>query len=213
MNEIGLNEPFGKIIRDVIRERGYKINLEIGSGDGTGSTQCFIDGMNGRECMLQCLEIDPARYEQLCANPKMHYWVSPYRMSSIPDSKLIPRSFDEIWDSPHNNHRFGRQEYSREVVKKWYDECLTLPKSDSEGFLTSSLCLKAYDAVLIDGNEFTGYSEFVLLKDKTKCFFLDDVFHAYKCAQIYNELIDDPKWELLHQDREVRNGFAVFARR
>lgn len=211
MNEISLNEPFGQLIRDTIVKHGYRYNLEIGSHDGTGSTQCFIEGMKAiyGDRMLHCIEIDDVRFEDLRKNIPYALWILPLKMSSIPADKMIPKSFVEIWDSPFNNHARETQ-FERWVVEKWYNEDLHL---GSEGFLTSQYCLPAYDSVLIDGNEFTGYSEFVLLKEKTKCFFLDDVHHAYKCSQAYEELKKDPDWMLMHERPDVRNGFAVFIRK
>lgn len=213
MGEITTKDAFGAAIARVVRARGYRFNLELGSWDGTGSTTCFVDGMRDTpgEKLLQCVEIDRDRFKTLESNVSLYPWVKPYNMSTIGKKNFIPKSFDEVWNSPHNNNRLGRQEFSRELVETWYNA--DLPRLGENGFLTSPYVLPFYDAVLIDGSEFTGYSEFALLREKTKCFFLDDVFHAYKCAQVYNELSVDPAWELLAEGRDVRNGYAIFGRR
>jgi hypothetical protein len=46
------------------------------------------------------------------------------------------------------------------------------------GFLEDST--EQWDAVLIDGGEFFGWDEFRLLRSRSRCFFLDDAFHAFK---------------------------------
>ena len=45
MAEITLEDPLGIMIRDVVQVIGLKNNLEIGAWDGSGSTQCFIEGL------------------------------------------------------------------------------------------------------------------------------------------------------------------------
>jgi len=226
MPEITTADQFGQAISRVIKEHRYKRNLEIGSWDGLGSTQCFIEGMKDLEGPkeLICLEIEEARFRELRTNTHKYPWVKHWNISSIGRSQMIPKSFSEVWDSPHNNHTRGRCEYPRELVEKWYND--DIPRLPEKGYLkgfekidllgaydNGADIWKSYDAVLIDGCEFTGYSEFALLRDRTDCFFLDDVFHAYKCAQIYNELISDPEWALEEQGPDLRNGFAIFIRR
>ena len=212
MGEITLADKFGQCIARTVRDNGCRNNLEIGSYDGSGSTQCFIEGMRDMEGnkSLTCLEIDPERFGILQSVVSPWSWVKCYNQSSIRKSDIIPKNFDEVWDSPHNNHLYGRKEYPRELVNKWYID--DMKKFGNAGFLGSQDDRPRWDAVLIDGCEFTGYSEWALLKDRVKCVFLDDVFHAYKCAQIYNELLCDPAWMLLEKDTEVRNGYAVFAK-
>ena len=213
MGEITKADAFGAAIARIVGEREYRFNLELGSWDGTGSTMCFVDGMIGMfgKKLLQCVEIDRDRFKTLELNTAPFPWVKAYNVSTIGKKDFLPKSFDEIWNSPHNNNRLGRQEFPRDLVETWYNA--DLPRLGGEGFLTSADVLPFYDAVLIDGSEFTGYSEFALLRDKTKCFFLDDVFHAYKCAQIYNELSVHPAWRLLEEGKDLRNGYAIFERR
>ena len=67
MPEVTLADDFGRSISKVISDNNYRINLEIGSWDGAGSTQCIIDGMkklepNGYNALLQCIEINPDRF-------------------------------------------------------------------------------------------------------------------------------------------------------
>ena len=68
-----------------------------------------------------------------------------------------------------------------------------------------------YDGVLIDGSEFTGYSEYMLLKNRARVLFLDDYYNSYKTNQIARELLNIG-WEVIAGDRYTRNGFAVFKR-
>lgn len=214
MPEITINDKLGLGIKNTIIKYGYIKCLEIGSHDGMGSTQCFIEGILplsfDKDTVLHCLEISPDRFSQLMENTKQYPWIKCFNMSSISLDQFIPKSFDEIWDSPHNHLLEGELSFPKEMVRGWYEEDLEKLKNVKEGFLTSDFALLGYDMVIIDGSEFTGYSEYQLLKDKVKCFALDDCFTAYKCSQIYYELSRDGEWELLEEDPKLRNGYAIF---
>lgn len=227
MPEITLNDSFGRAIRDTVIKHEYTKNLEIGSHDGTGSTQCFIEGMEilRGPCVydnffLYCIELNRDRWEELNKNTIKHKvysaggYVWTFNMSTISMKSFIPKSFDEIWDSPYNHLLEGELSFPKEMVRGWYEDDIKQLSAvkDGEGWLECKNHGDGYDAVLIDGGEFVGYSEFLLLKDITKCFMLDDVFSAYKCAQVYDVLSKDSNWKLLEEDRKLRNGYAIFRR-
>lgn len=215
MGEITLKDEFGRAIATVVKSKRYTHNLEIGSWDGTGSTQCFIEGMKNltESKMLDCLEWNTERFKELSQNVAPYEWVAPYHMSSINRASFVPQSFDQIWTSPFNHLSEGELSFPREMVESWYQEDMSRLTDDVPGFLNSDLRLPQYDAVLIDGSEFMGYSEYLLLKDTTKCFFLDDVFTAYKCNQVYCELLADERWDLIQENEKLRNGYAIFIKK
>jgi hypothetical protein len=70
---------------------------------------------------------------------------------------------------------------------------------------------ETYDCVLIDGSEFLGYSEYNLLKNRTKCFILDDI-NAFKCINVHNELLNNSDWLLIDKGSE-RNGWSCFIKK
>jgi len=216
MGEITLQDEFGQQIYKTVRDNNYRINLEIGSWDGTGSTNCFYEAMKDMELkFLFCIEFNSERCVDFFKQPHLiQDWITLYCGSSITKEEFLPKSFDEIWDSPYNKHK-DIGVYSKELVQTWYEEDIkNLNSLDYEGWITKILKSKQnyFDAVLIDGGEFAGYSEYQLLKDKVKCFMLDDVHKAYKCNQIYEELRVDPDWVLVSENSEVRNGYAIFKR-
>jgi len=63
---------------------------------------------------------------------------------------------------------------------------------------------------VIDGSEFSGYSEYLLIKDRTNCIMLDDI-NETKCSRAHQELSGDDTWELVHTGPE-RNGFSCFVK-
>jgi hypothetical protein len=118
------------------------------------------------------------------------------------------KDFEDVWNSPYN--KIPKHVHPKELVKSWYDrdvECIKEADSMNLGALSS------YDSVFLDGSEFTGYSEFVLIRDKARVIFIDDVHQAFKCFQIYDELIKSDQWVCLTDAPNWRNGFAVFEKK
>jgi hypothetical protein len=69
----------------------------------------------------------------------------------------------------------------------------------------------AFDAVLIDGSEFTGTAEFAQTYGAT-WILLDDIL-TFKNWNAFNFLINDSRYQLILRQVSVRNGFAVFQRK
>lgn len=156
------------------------------------------------------LSYTPKNFRQLKENLRSCTYAEIFNMSSIGRESFQPKSFDEIWESTFNKHR-EKGTYSKELVRSWYEE--DLARRPACGFLESEYALPVYDSVLIDGSEFTGYSEFKILRNRSRFFFLDDVHCAYKCNQVYEELKADPSWFMVAEDPQLRNGFAAFMRK
>lgn len=205
MAEITLNDEFGQNIAKFCDELKLKKCLEIGSWDGTGSTKCFIEGMQYNDPLsLTCLEINSDRFFELEKNTQNYDFVYAINRSSISYNDMIHKDFDELWISPYN-----KIETDKETARGWFEaDILTMQKHQhhlSRGF--------TYDGVLIDGSEFTGYSEYMLLKDSVNVFFLDDYYNAFKTRQAAWELNNDPDWEVIAGNKHLRNGYAIFKRK
>jgi hypothetical protein len=210
MAEITSSDRFGSSIINVLKRFKIKSALEIGSWDGSGSTSCFVEGMEGFDNKsLTCLEIDSQRFLQLQKNMEKYPWVKCVNESSISYNSMIYKEFDKVWDSPYNG--LPRQWNPKEVVQGWFDRDIENLKKINTGFLEKDFSF--YESVLIDGGEFVGYSEFKLLKDRTNFFFLDDAFSAFKTREAANELISSVEWDCLDYHENTRNGFIIFKRR
>ena len=99
----------------------------------------------------------------------------------------------------------------KQIVNGWFSEDVAKLKQVAVGFLERDASF--YDGVLIDGSEFTGLSEFDLLKDRANFFFLDDAFHAFKTKEVADVLLRDANWECLGYSQNTRNGFIIFKRK
>lgn len=209
--EIHLNEEFGRSIYQTVLKYELRQNLEIGSWDGQGSTKCFVDAMMqlGGDLFIGCVEILPERINDLKRLYKDLDFVHPINNSSIDYNEMSHRDFNEIWNSEYN--RIPKDLYDFNLVKSWHDRDIELLKTVEKGAI--SKLNRKWDSVLIDGGEFTGYSEYLLLKENTKVFFLDDVHSAFKCYQVYCELKSSDDWETIFDLPYSRNGAAAFIKK
>lgn len=205
MAELTLSDSFGKAIYRTIRDYNFKTCLELGSFDGDGSTQVFIKALaNVNNPRLVCLEADPERFKNLVKNTLDYPWIENICGSSLGLPSLSLSDFDrDIWNTP-----FNKLQFPYEQVKSWWERDFTYLKEVESGYLESSN--ECFDAVLIDGGEFCGYDEFQLLKNRTKCFMLDDVFLAFKNNRVHQELLLDKNWKLVYEDPTVRHGASIF---
>jgi hypothetical protein len=213
MGEINKTDEFGSALIKSIAEYNLNKILEIGSWDGTGSTACLIEGMLKLQCekKLVCLEVNSDRYLQLVNNTKEHKWIECYNTTSISYSQLHEKEFDKIWDSPFNGLKKHTTPPTKEQAKLWFEEDVKNLKNTNAGFLETDSSF--YDAVLIDGGEFFGYSEYKIIKDRTNVLFLDDYYYAYKTNQIARELNQDEEWEVIAGNKNLRSGYAIFKRK
>jgi hypothetical protein len=217
MGEITQNDLFGKAIIDITKKYHINTILEIGSWDGTGSTACFYEGMKDLQGhkSLVCLEVNEAKFKDLQLNTASCNWIECYNQSSISYNDLLCNDFDTIWNSPYNgipkDDGFG-EESKKSLVRSWFDEDVSNLKQVKTGYLVDKRD-DFYQGVLIDGGEFNGYSEYVLLKDRVNFLFLDDYYNAYKTRQVAFELLNNADWEVIAGNKQLRNGFAVFKRK
>jgi hypothetical protein len=208
MGEISKQDEFGQAIISTVQKYKLQTILEIGSWDGTGSTQCFIEGLkNITNPKLFCIELREDRFEMLKQNTKEYPWVTCINSSTISENSFIYKSYNEIENSPYNKINNP----DKNLVKTWFEEDMKLVKMYKTGYLDTDNLF--YDGVLIDGGEFFGYSEYLLLKDRTNVFFLDDYYNAFKTHQVARELSINPDWEIITGNKFIKNGYAIFKRK
>jgi len=207
MPEITLDDEFGRAIAQTITTHGFATAIEIGSWDGSGSTAILAESLGQQPLpRLVAIEADATRFDALAQRYLGIQWIECHHGSSIAQRSITPRSFAAVWLSPYNRLR-----YPEAVVAGWWQEFISYMAGVSAGWLESNHA-ETFDVALIDGSEFTGWDEFRLLRDRVRCFMLDDAFNAYKCTQARMALQDDPAWELVWASAYVRNGAAIFVK-
>ncbi len=216
MGEISKHDEFGAAIIDTVRKYSLNKILEIGSWDGTGSTQCFIEGMKDFENKsLTCLEVEPNKCEILKNNVKEYPWVQVVCQTTITYDELMYKDFEAIWSSPYNGiikDDNGGEPFKKALVSSWFDQDIAKMRNYNSGYLNDNKD-EFYQAVMIDGGEFNGYTEYTLLKNRTNFFILDDYYQAYKTRQVAFELENSGEWDVIAGSRYVRNGYAILKRK
>lgn len=211
-----VNDELYHAIRLIAGEPWVENMLEIGSSSGLGSTQAFLEGMKNNLSMLYCLEMSKVRFNELVKNVGGHERVRCLNASTI-SHKQFPHEEDVVWF--YRNVPSNLNNYSLEKVLEW----LRQDRGYVEGhgwklgptdwgleYIKREFRIREFDVVLIDGSEFTGYTEYKIL-DGAGVFILDDIC-SYKNYFTYQDLVKHPSYRLELEDKKLRAGFAVFRR-
>lgn len=201
-----------EVVENIIKEKQLAKIIEVGSGHGDGSTQYLLrglDAVNNPEKVLYCIEAKQPQFTNLVNNTKNHGYVKCYYGSSITGKSCLIKDFDnDVWNSPYNKI-LSTNSFPYDLVKRWFDEEMPIIQKAKEGVLDTVLTEVIFDMVILDGSEFLGYSEFVLVKDRTKYLVLDDVHKCYKNYQAYTELKENNFWSIIYDDPNDRNGTVI----
>lgn len=188
--------------------------LEIGSSDGSGSTQKILAGLRRKKTptKLFCLEVSRQRWEKLQQRLQGFPGAVAVWSSSVSPGDFIPE--DDV-------RRFYQESQTRlnetplEEVLRWriqdlaYLEEHSVP-SDGIARVMQENHIDRFDLVLIDGSAFTGEAELRAVQG-AGIIALDDV-NDIKNGRNYLTLSRHPEYRLLAMDFVWRNGFAIFAR-
>ena len=209
------DDPFYAAIQSVAATEGLRNILEIGSSSGAGSTEAFVTGIarNPDPPILYCMEVSEARYHALrdrySGNPDVRcYNVSSVPVESFPEPARVEAFYRET-PSPLND-------YPLETVLGWLRqdiEYVLEHGSSAHGIrqIKQENAIDRFDAVLIDGSEFTGAAELEEVYG-ARFLLLDDV-RTYKNHANWTRLSADPAYRLVQEELTLRNGFAVFEAR
>ena len=190
--QINRSSDFGEIIYNYARDVKYKKFLEIGTWNGQGSTKCFIDGLLERNDNYSFMSIESSRnfYETAC------YFNSPWLSEKI---KILHGRIIEVDELIHRDISDYRKPWLEEDISN-YNSCPNIWNEVRD----------RYDVVLLDGGEFSTFSEFMKLKDRTTILLLDDT-KEIKNSDVVIYLNNSNDWKNLVSSTE-RNGYAVYER-
>ena len=210
------NDSFSRAIVRVAATPGVRTVLEIGASSGGGSTEALVGGAlknPGGPPAIHSIEVSTARFGEFLARWKDYPFVHGANVSSVP-AESFPTS-EEIT-------RFYRQVRSKlrnvrlEKVLSWRKQDLDYlaghPGLSVHGIrrIKEQHRISVFDAVLIDGSEFTGRVEMEEVYG-ARCLMLDDT-RSYKNWDNLLRLEKDPAYRRVRKSRWTRNGWAVFER-
>lgn len=194
---------------------GVRHILEIGSSSGAGSTAAFVSGAlrNPHTPVIHCLEISMPRFDALVERYREHRFVHCYNLSSVP-LEMFPDAadIDDFRSRTWTRFRF----IPRATVLQWLDQDIEyIRQHDLSGHgirhVRELHGIEWFDAVLIDGSEFSGPAD--LNEVHGARFVLLDDIRTYKNGDNYRRLLRDASYHLIASSRWLRNGFAIFERR
>lgn len=207
-------DAFAQAIEEVAATPGVREILEIGASAGEGSTAAWVRGAMRNPVLprLHCIEVSIERHKALVQRWSDRHFVHCYNVSSVPV---------ERFPSAVEVERFYREvpsrlrEFELDTVLGWLqqdvdyvrDHGLSCPGIAS---IKEQHGLEVFDAVLIDGSEFTGSAELDEVSG-ARFLLLDDTM-TFKNWENVRRLEADPRYTLSRADSSRRNGFAVFER-
>lgn len=207
------NDRFYEAIYRLAQKENITTILEIGSSSGEGSTEAFVLGIskNPHHPTLFCMELSKTRFFALRQRYAHLPCVRCYHVSSVPLNAFPSESEVILFYNtvPNNNLRA----YGCDNVIDWlrqdieYVKAADVPTRGIELIKTENN-IEYFDMVLIDGSEFTGMAEYQLVYG-ARFILLDDIL-TFKNHTNYMKLLNDPKYELLEEDKQLRNGYAIF---
>jgi hypothetical protein len=187
--------------------------LEIGASSGAGSTEALVAGAlkNPVRPVIHCLEVSKVRFDALASRYADVPFVRCYNLSSVPLDRFPEESdVDAFRRRVWTRFRF----IARDTVMRWlradidYLQRQGLSQPGIE-IVRREVGIDTFDAVLIDGSEFSGPADLDEVYG-ARFVLLDDI-RSYKNYDNHQRLMSDTSYRLLAKGR-VRNGFAVFER-
>lgn len=208
------DDAFAQVIEDVASTAGVHEILEIGSSAGEGSTAALVRGAlrNPVRPRLHCIEVSVERHAALVQRWRDHSFVHCYNVSSVPIERFPSAS--EVEDF-YRDVPSRLQDFELATVLGWLQQDIDYLgdlalSSPGIAHIRERHGIDRFDAVLIDGSEFTGKAE--LEEVYGARFLLLDDTETFKNWANARTLDADPSYRLVRADPSVRNGFALFER-
>ena len=206
------DDAFHRAIERVAATPGVRQILEIGASSGAGSTEAWVAGAlrNPVRPTIHCIEVSLPRFAALAERWQGHDFVRCYNVSSVP-LEAFP-SDDEVIRF-RSETRSKLRNVRPEKVLGWLRQdrdYLVQHGLSRHGIreIKAAARVAVFDAVLIDGSEFTGKAELEEVYG-ARFLLLDDI-RSFKNWENFDRLKRDPAYRLVEKSRWTRNGFAVF---
>jgi hypothetical protein len=209
-------DRFYRTIRLVAASPGVRTILEVGASSGEGSTEALVSGALANPDgppTIHTIEVSEIRFRALVERYREYAFVRCYNVSSIPAEEFpgeeeVTRFYREVRSKLRNNRL--------EKVLGWLRQDLAYlrehPELSARGIerIKAAANVDLFDAVLIDGSEFTGERELRLV-DGARFVLLDDT-RSFKNWRSQERLLADRRYRRIAWSWLRRNGWAAFER-
>lgn len=199
--QINRGSNLGEIIYNLCLQNDIKTIVEIGTWNGMGSTKCIYDAISEKkgDYIVYSIESNKDFHEICLQNYKNLPKLKNFNL--ILGTIITP---DENTDPMFNyDYKFFNQ-YSRDIQNSWYQQDIKNCK-DVPNVLND--IPEKIDLLILDGGEFSSFSEYNKLKERSTYFILDDT-NIIKNYEVANIMRSDSNFEILF-DSNDRNGFLV----
>jgi hypothetical protein len=206
--QITFETEFGKHLASIGADLNYTTYFEVGTWKGNGTTRCVIEGIVQR---YQRNSMRNVHFWSLESN-LVFYREALYFWQQIPMPCL-----HLLYGRLHEDCLMTKEEIINHpyypLVKSHYEDWY---EQDSMDYNISPCVdmdlLPDLDVIILDGGEFSGYADWLVLKKKNpRVVCLDDI-HVMKNEKVFKELLSDPLWDLFVKGDE-RHGFAIFKKK
>jgi hypothetical protein len=207
--QINRGSSLGEIIYNLCLQDDIRNIVEIGTWNGMGSTKCIYDAISEKkgEYLVYSLECNQEFYNICLENYKNLPKLNNFNL--ILGTIISP---EENLDPSFNYDDGFFEQCSRQIQSVWYKEdienCKKVPN-----FLNS--LPDKIDMIILDGGEFSSFSEYEKIKDRSIYFILDDT-NSIKNYEIARLMRNSDEYQILFDSNEEniseenkRNGYLV----
>lgn len=199
VGQVNRGSKLGEIIYNLCLQDDVKNIVEIGTWNGMGSTKCIYDSI------IDSNKIDYKVYS-LESNSNFH----KIAINNLPKLKnfeiILGRIIEtnELFDIDSYPDFFFNNGSDRNVQRTWLEEDLS--NYNKIPNVIDQLPEKI-DLLILDGGEFSSFSEFKKLEDRVKYLILDDtkIIKNYEVSKIVRS---DNRYTII-MDSDDRNGFLI----
>jgi predicted O-methyltransferase YrrM len=189
--QVDKDSKFGKILSHYASMSDVFNIVEIGTWTGAGSTQTIVDALKER---------NNSRTKFTSIEPVLEF--VEYARKNVVPSNWVEILHGRVVEITNNNTELDDL---NDDEKEW----LT---NDHEAYSTSPNVLNALsdkiDLLFLDGGEFTTYTEFHLLKNRSRWIILDDT-NSRKNRKSRRDVIASSQFNIIVDEKDDRNGYLV----
>lgn len=187
------NSDFCQSINNIFSTYNPQTVLEIGTWKGLGSTKCIINNI---------IEHKTKTFISIESNLTFH---TEARINLANYLDYVHLLYGKIIETDDVNSFISTEELNSNEKIWLQEDLINIAKAPN---ILSSIPVNI-DFLLLDGGEFSTYSEWLKLKDRSKIIALDDT-STTKCRKIKQEILADQNFTYkILKDSNERNGFMI----
>ncbi len=198
-------------IQRLLYQENIETILDIGAGDGTGSTRAAVETLDGRQRKIFCIEPDTAKCEQI--RRLYSDRVTVYCGSSVAlDQYITEAALTSFYSSQPSILNY----YPLDTIIQWYrDERAALTEKNFSNSCIEEIRhargIEFFDMAILDGSLFTGQADLNAVYGAR--FLALNHVRSIKNFSNMLRLLADPNYQVIELNYQTGCGHAVFRRK